>query len=418
MKKLACLISTLGFLTACSHHTAHRATCELKVSQIDKYKIKLPDALLKASGGFSPGIGSGLLFDKKLANGHLQFYAISDRGPNFSMENESKIVSFNPNYTPLIVRIDVDPSGQAQVVDFLPLKNGGRLITGLNPSQDATDEVMYDQDLKKLSTSFGLDTESLGRLKNGNFVVGDEYFPSINIIDHKTGNIIHSFTPGNGLPDILKYRNFNKGFEAVTVAPNDKIYALLEGVLNLDEASVKTAKLIRMIEIDPQTRETRMFAYPFDSTKYTNSSKVKVGDLTALDDTTFLLVEQGVAADGVFYNLIYRVGIKDATDISHLKLSKELEHVDITALEGLRLPTKELIFNPRLHGWTDKKLEGLTVVTPKPLTLAISNDNDFALSGYEVVEQPCKNGRCKKIMPKIDEAKRETNLWVIHFEND
>jgi hypothetical protein len=410
MKKIAPL-TFQGFMLMVCVACSQKAVAS-KVATIQKHKIELSEALVKASGGFAPGIGSGLTFHQKSDKGHLEFYAISDRGPNFSFD-ERKIISFNPSFSPIIAHVDVETGVRAYVKDFTSLKREGKPITGINPGQDGTDEILCDVHLNKLTTDFGLDTESLGLLKNGDFVVGDEYGPSINIVDHTTGNIIKRFTPGDGLPEILKDRQFNKGFESVAVAPNGKVYALLEGVLTLDAQSVKTAKLIRMVELDLEKNTTRMFAYPFDHAKYQDSSKVKVGDLSAIDNETFLLVEQGPATDGQFYSLIFKINIADATDITDKKHApgQELEQGNLAALEAIKPVTKQLVFNPREHGWTEKKLEGLTVIDSN--TIAITNDNDFAIEGCEDVGV---QGSTHKILPKINSAKRETNLWIISFE--
>lgn len=61
----------------------------------------------------------------------------------------------------------------------------------------------------------GFDNESISILKDGNFVVGDEYEASINIIDKKTGEILKRFAPGQGLPSNFNNKNFNRGIEAI-----------------------------------------------------------------------------------------------------------------------------------------------------------------------------------------------------------
>lgn len=370
------------------------------VSEIEKYKIKMPSSLIQSSKGFYPGIGSGIEFSKKLQDGKLEFYAISDRGPNFPYENnDNKIISFYPQYTPKIVKIIVDSkSNSAQVQEFINLKYNNKLISGINPNQNPSDEIILDVNLKQIKTDFGLDSESISILKNGDFVVGDEYFPSINIVNHKTGEIIKRLTPGNGLPEILKHRNFNRGFESLTVTPNGKIYAILEGVLNIDAESNKNAKLLRLIEIDLENSSTKTYAYPFDYNQYKDSSKVKIGDLASIDNDTLILVEQGSAIDDKYRNLIYKINLKNAVDISNIKLEnqKELEYLTLEELlSNITFLKKELLINPREYGWEEKKLEGLTVIDKK--TIAITNDNDFGISGYKIEENNCnqkKSNNC------------------------
>jgi len=107
----------LMFMTGFSNPTA-------QVDSVEKYKIKLSDNFIKDAGGFYPGIGSGIEFSRKLNNGNLEFFGISDRGPNFPYENEdSKIISFHPQYTPKIVKIIADDKSKTALVkDYYDIK--------------------------------------------------------------------------------------------------------------------------------------------------------------------------------------------------------------------------------------------------------------------------------------------------------
>ena len=219
-------------------------------------------------------------------------------------------------------------------------------------------------------------------------------------------------TPGNGLPDILKYRYPNRGFESVAVAPNGKIFGILEGVIDLDDNSRKTSKFIRVVEIDLYHNISKMYLYPFEYDDYENSSVVKLGDMATLDNTNFLLVEQGPSKNGSFQNRIYKINLENATDVSNMKLDtgKELEHGNLDDLKHIKFATKKMIFDPRQYGWTDQKLEGLTLVDP--YTIAITNDTDFGIDDYEILE---KADGSKKVIPIINEEAKLTNLWLIKF---
>ena len=383
------------------------------VKKIDKYKISSSKELLDASYGFSPAIGSGITFSKFLDNGDLEFFAISDRGPNYPLKNsDNKIVLFAPSFTPKIVKVVIEQNTSAKVVSFLDIKLDGKPISGMNLNQNDQDEELFDINLNKVKPIFGLDTESIDVLKNGDFVVGDEYYPSINIIDAKSGEIKKRLVPGDGLPEILKNRNFNRGFEALAIAPNGKIYAILEGVVNINPSVKKTAKLIRLVEIDLDNDSTKMYAYAFDYDQYKTSDKVKIGDISAIDNENFLLVEQGPDQNNNYRNIIYKINISSATDISKITLpsSKDLEFASLDDLSSLQINfiTKKLILNPRDYGWERDKLEGLSLIDNN--TIAISNDTDFAIKGYEQ-----KDG---VITPIIDKNEEQTDIWIIKLKKD
>ncbi len=414
MKKLLKLIIVFFSLVPFASFAMWRADVE----NIEKYKIKLPKGLLEQTEEFYPGIGSGIEFSKN-NKGMLEFWAISDRGPNFSYEdNDNKIISFSPKYCPKIVKISVNEETHlAKVTQFLDIKYNGKKISGINHHQDVKDEEIYNEFLEKVDSEFGLDTESISILPNGNFVIGDEYYPSINIVDHETGEITKRLTPGNGLPKILESRNFNRGFESLTVTPNGKIYAMLEGVLNIDDITRKNAKFIRMIEIDLSNEKTRTFAYKFEHEDFANSSKVKIGDITAIDNNTLLVIEQGETNFKKYKNVIYKIKLDNPTDISTLSLDRELEYLSLDELKNVKFLSKEPLIDVRELGWKEKKLEGITLIDNK--TIAITNDNDFGVIGYHVKNVKCDNQqkRCKKLIPTINEESKETNLWVIRFKN-
>lgn len=391
------------------------------IDSIERYKIKLSKELIEASNGFYPGIGSSIEFHKKNEDGTIEFFAISDRGPNFPYEkNDDKIISFFPDYHPKIVKILLNRKKlQAGILEFKEMHFNNELVSGLNTAQNNDqDEIIYDPRLKPIKPTFGLDTESISILKNQDLVVGDEYYPSINIIDYKTGAIKKRFVPKEGLPEIFRCRNFNRGFEALTVTPNGKIYAMLEGVLNIDEEIRKNAKFIRMIEIDLETNMTRTFAYMFEQDKYKDSSAVKIGDMTALNNDTLLLIEQGKTLEGDYRNVIYKVSLKNATDIAGLTHDRPLEGLSLEEMRNVKFLKKSLFLDLNKFGWTERKAEGLTIIDTK--TIAITNDNDFGIVGYSIDASECKNevkDNCKKIIPEIDHNKLETDLWIIKFQN-
>ena len=413
MKNILLKVILLMSLTGCATYKSKTVT------NIEKYKIELPDELIKSSGGFYSGIGSSIEFIKATDN-TLEFIAISDRGPNYpTRDKDDHIIMFHPEFSPTIVKISVNSqTNQAKVTDFLKMKYNFNYISGLNENNNSKDEVIYNRKLNVIKPKFGLDTESISILKNGNFVVGDEYYPSINIINHKNGEITQRLTPGNGIPEILKYRNFNRGFEALTVAPNGKIYAVLEGVLNIDTDTKQNAKLIRMIEVDLENSITKMYAYRFDYEEYKDSSKVKIGDIVAIDNFTFLIVEQGPTKDEQYRNIIYKINIKHATDIMNIKTitGKELEYADLDEFQNIKFIDKKFIFNPREYGWQNNKLEGLAKIDP--YSIAITNDNDFAIVGYNLINSKCNAGKiCTEAAPLTDAALEKTDLWIIRFKD-
>lgn len=392
----------------------------IELKNVQKYKVELSSELLKDSCGLYPSIGSGLKFIKKLKNGDLEFVTVTDGGANIVMKEKKNVVAFCPSFSPKISKLFVTADGKAKIDSYMNISYEDRPITGFNISYYNDPMLVVDSDMHPIKKSFGLDTESISVLKDGNFIVGDEHYPSLNIID-KNGSIIKRLLAGDGLPEITKFKAYNKGFEAVTVAPNGKIYAFLQGPLDVNSETAKTAKLIRCFEIDLDNGTTKTYAYKFDYDEYKDSSKVKLSDVVAIDNRYLLIVEQGEGKAGL-RNIIYKLDLKGATDISDMKLKngKELEYGAVEDLKKIKFIKKSFLLDPRAHGWENEKLEGLAIVDKK--TIAIINDNDFGVSGYKEIAVNCPDGsiekKCYKVLQEEDENAQLSDLWIIKFDRN
>lgn len=188
------------------------------------------------------------------ADGTLEFYAITDRGPNATTGPVTQItdgsnpagfagstVFPSPNFTPSIGVIALGKDG-ARLVSTLPLRfsatqnaNGRvqpRGITGNTGEQVLDDSFTYPGKAKGYS-EFGLDTESVvvDAARNALWV-SDEYGPFIVKIDPATGIIQKKYGPGTGaadLPAILAKRRANRGMEGLSIdVASGKLHGFLQ----------------------------------------------------------------------------------------------------------------------------------------------------------------------------------------------
>lgn len=411
------------------------------ISRISKYEIKIPSSLEEHTMGFSSGIGSGITFKGITSDGNIEFYALSDRGPNYTISGSdslSNAILFpRPDYSPFIGVVTIVPEKSATLTQIILLTVDGQKITGLPISTIknlAKPSIPTDLNFKLLSADpKGFDTESLDIDSEGNFWIGDEYQPALIKAEVATGKIIEIFTPNNGLPKVLKHGPYNRGFEALAVAPNGKIYASMESILDFEGDTKTSANFIRIIELDPKTKQIRTFAYPFDKHTYNSPLAAKIGDMAAIDDTHFLLIEQGRTPHGM-QNIIHLINIDSATDITNMSLPNglDLEYGTIDELSNINFIKKSPIFNAPNYNWSHEKLEGIAIIDPK--TIAITNDNDFGFSlsingtnsedvvGYSVDHNNQKLLRYgQKTEDKVDiniNPNASTDIWVIEFQKN
>lgn len=388
-----------------------------EVENIKKFNIEVPAKfMVPYSGketdfknGFKTGFGSALAFKNINSDGTIEFYALTDRGPNGDIpkyvqngkEVPSKIFPA-PNFTPSIGVLKIDQN-KAEIVEKIELKDPtGKKITGLPlPSNKigSTGEIALDLALNELGYDLnGLDPEGIAIDKEGNFWIADEYGPFIIKVD-KNGTVLEKLEPGKGLPEIIKNRVPNRGFEGLTIDKKGNIYAAVQSTLNINNKTKNKAIFTRIIKFNPMTKEIKTYGYPIDK-NYKSNSDAKIGDIYAVEEDKILLIEQG-KQNGKMENLIYSVDFSGADDITNLdNLESMGENIDVN------LGIKKLLVNLREHNWTTEKAEGLTLL-PDNKTIAVINDNDFGMT----VEKDLHNQNLT-----LKKNKEESQIWLIKLK--
>ncbi|MGW8395056.1 esterase-like activity of phytase family protein [Pseudoduganella sp. HUAS MS19] len=370
--------------------------------------------------GFLPSYGSALAFKGTTANGDLEFYGMTDRGPNGDGPNVptpggsgtmgAKIFP-SPGFTPSIGIITVGKGG-AVLNSSLPIKvsasanSSGLAIPagtlGNSAEVPVFDAMKYDTTTKAVFSANGLDTEAIAFDKKRNALwVSDEYGPFIVKIDATSGVIQSRYAPGSGLPAIFAKRRANRGMEGMALdTSTDKLHGFLQSPLSdgsapysvsgKSEQVERFARFTRWIEFDPATGTTgRMLAYPLNGADYADgrTGNAKLGDMAALGNGKFIVIEQGSAPGGKVFNKLMLVEIGSATDINaaaYNPATSDLEKSSMgaAAVNGAdwsKVVTlkKTMLLDLNAIGWLAEKAEGLTIVDGS--TIALANDNDFGL---------------------------------------
>ncbi|MGH8445904.1 MAG: esterase-like activity of phytase family protein [Solimonas sp.] len=356
------------------------------------------DAGIKAAypNGFPLAVGSGLNYIAT-SGGAMTFYSITDRGPNgdspaLTDGTLTKVFPV-PAYAPTFVKLTVASTG-VTISDVHELKvSDTTKVTGLplpKGTVGSTSETALSEALLKLDPATdvnGLDTEAIVRDPDSVHAwTCDEYGPFVSKFELATGKIVRTYKPGTELPAIIAQRQPNRGCEGLALTPSGKLYQMVQSTLDIKK---NTALFTRIVEIDKTTNEatppTRMLAYPLTPADWEDgkSGKAKLGDMVAIDNTHFLIIEQGAFADHKIHNKLFLVDISQATDITNVKTSddKELENITTPAdlaARGVVTATKTLIADFRDYGWQIEKAEGLALIDSQ--TIALINDDDFGVA--------------------------------------
>lgn len=353
-----------------------------------------------------------------------EFWIVSDRGVNVDAASANtascrptydKIYAF-PNYAPKLHRVRVK-GDSVQIIQTISIKRpNGTPATGLiNPTGfgstatevPSTDTVMNcaNFNLKTVAKDiWGIDAEGVVIDRNGNFWICEEGGPSIWVIS-PNGVVIKRFSPyanlvGAQTQDVMidscfKYRKNNRGFEGIAIAPNGKVYAIIQSpILYPDKTTGESSRVHRILEIDPATNANRMFVYLNDGIIGSGSNQIrlrdwKIGDMAAINDSTFLVLEAALRGTTDIKRM-YTININQATVVnSGLYGGKTLEAlVDSAGLAANNIvPVKKsLLMNLFAYGWNASldKVEGLAIINDS--TIAVCNDNDYGQSS------PSENG--------------------------
>lgn len=345
-----------------------------------------------------------------------EFWTVTDRGVNVDAANANlsgcrptydKIYGF-PSYAPKLVRIRVN-GDSIQILQIISMKrpNGTPASGIINPTGlgstaaelASTDTVMdcsrFNLKLTAKDT-WGIDAEGLVVDKDGFFWICEEGGPTVWKLN-SNGVVVNRFTPyanmgGKQSIDIMidscfKYRKNNRGFEGIALTPSGKVYVMIQSpILFPTKAIGEGTRIHRILEIDPQTNATRMFAYLNDGIIGASGSNQirlrdwKIGDMAAINDTTFLVLEAALRGT-TDVKRMYQININGATPVtSGLYGGKTLEAlVDSVGLaaNSIKPVRKKLFMDLLAQGWpaTLEKAEGLAIINDS--TLAICNDNDY-----------------------------------------
>ena len=386
-----------------------------QIIKLQDYENKVSDTIGVFKGvNFMEGGFSGL-FPIIGTNG-TEFWTCSDRGVNIDCANANpagckptydKMYAF-PNYTPKIHRIRIN-NGKIEILKTITIKrpngNGSRGIinpTGLGstslelPLFDTVNDCSNYFSKVTNKDTFGIDPEGIVVDKKGNFWLCEEGGACIWKLN-KDGVLIKRYTPYanlNGaqqvdvlLDTVFKYRKNNRGFEGISITPNGKIYGIIQsGILYPTQNIGEASRIHRIIEIDPETDNQKMYAYLNEGIigvsggNQIRNRDWKIGDMAAVNDSTFYVIEAASRGSSDVKKL-YQIKINEATVVhSGLYGTKTLEGlVDSIGMAGFNLNAvkKTLVMDLLANAWPSSydKAEGLALVNDS--TIAICNDNDF-----------------------------------------
>ena len=339
-------------------------------------------------GGFS-----GIYF---IPGTDLEFYMINDRGPNIPMSQlplangrEVKVFPF-PAYAQKLVHFKLS-DGKLSVLQTHALRYSdeqgfsGLPVPGMSDSHK--EHPWSDMEGTPIPLdNLGVDIEALVFENDSIYWFVDEYRPSLWRMDLKNNRCLAVYQPSDfSLPATLSNRRPNRGFEGVAYA-DGKIYAIMQSAMwNPDKTVEKNSRLTRLIELEIATGKVNTYIYEMpDKRDDVRIKDWKIGDMVALGNQSFLVLEHGSKGDANFVD-VYKINLSEATAIpSNYTEKKPLElYWNATELRqetGMHVVQKTHVVDLLAVGYDLSlgKPEGLTFIDAH--TLVVLNDNDYGIA--------------------------------------
>jgi hypothetical protein len=353
--------------------------------------LAIPGNTLDLSGGTTVNNGrfgafSGLYYLPSVN----QWFGLSDRGPGGgTLDYNTRLQRFS---------LDVDKATGAisnfQIQQTILFRNGSTYLNGLAPASAST-------------LGYSFDPEGIVVLpRSGNFLISDEYGPSVYEFN-RGGQFIRSFSvPSNILPKsggstdylaspkpgtLTSGREGNRGLEGLAVSPDGRYaFAMLQNGVITDGissgSSFARSEYTRILKYDVDSGNVvGQYAYQLAGTGQGRG----ISEIVALDDHRFMVIERNNRGVGVNSELtppdknIFIIDLNGTSDVSSINLTTPLGN-------GVTPVTKSSVFIDldintiaAFNNKSPEKWEGLTVgpqLNDGSYLLLAGTDNDYSVT--------------------------------------
>lgn len=348
--------------------------------------LALDGGMLDLSGGTTVNNGRvGYFSDIYYNPNRNEWWGLSDRGPGGgTLSYDTRVQRFT---------LDINQSTGAisnfQIAQTVVFKNGSSGLNGLSPNPSSTLGNSMDPE------GFVINP------KNGNFLVSDEYGPSVREFD-RNGNLLRTFTtPANLVPKVGASTDYNslppalttgrepnRGFEGLAISPDGKFaYAMLQNGAVQDGWTASTRGLYtRIVKFDTETGlAVGQYAYKLESSGQGRG----ISAIVAINDHEFYVLERNNRGIGVGATIaspdknVFKIDLAGATDVTNVNLPATGSVAgavtkDLTKFIDLDANTLSALGNKSPEKW-----EGLAIgpkLADGSFMMLAGTDNDYSVT--------------------------------------
>jgi hypothetical protein len=368
--------------TLCALVTAALASLSAAAAPNFVNGIDISAATLDATGAQGANQGRvGFFSDIYYDPNRNEWWGLSDRGPGGGTLNyDTRVQRFTLNLNP-----NTGAISDFNIVQTIKFSRSGSAMNGIAPNPTNVLGNALDPE--------GFVVNPL----NGNFLVSDEYGPSLYEFN-RSGGFVRAFsTPANLLPrssggtpnfagdtgNTLGKRT-NRGFEGLAVSPDGHYaYAMLQSSM-LDEGG-GNGVYNRIVKFDTFSgNAVAQYAYQMD----TAAQGRGISSLVALNDHQFMVLERNNRGIGVGATLaspdkrVYQIDLNGATDVSGITLPG-------TGWAGTPVSKSGVLIDldantlAALGNLSPEKWEGLTIgprLADGSFAIIAGTDNDYSVT--------------------------------------
>ena len=308
-------------------------------------------------------------FSAILGAGHGEFWAMPDNGYGSKANSGDfllRVYRIRPDF-----ETAKGGSGAVDVLGFIQLRDSDARITF----------PLFRSD--RLLTGADLDIESLRVAKDGTLWFGDEFGPFLVHTD-ATGKVLEAPIPLPGVqspqnpfladPDAWTLRA-SRGFEGTALSIDGKrLYPMLEGAVRSDPDPRR--RVLNEFDLRSQTYTGRTWQYRVDAA----FPDAVIGDLTALDQHRFVLIERDDAQGAdARQKKVYLVDLRRVNTDGYLEKRLVVDLLHVRKPEAISLPPR-----PGEFGVGDpfsfplQSVESLEILDAERILVA--NDNNYPSS--------------------------------------
>jgi len=330
------------------------------------------------------GFFSDLYFDPR----RNEWWGLSDRGPGGGTLNyDTRVQRFTIDINPVTGAIS-----NFKVVDTIKFVDGASTFNGKAPNPTNVLGRAFDPE------GFVINP------RNGNFLVSDEYGPSLYEFN-RAGQLVKTYaTPTNVIPrnSVSNVPNFagdggntagkrtNRGFEGLAVTPDGKYaFAMLQSPMLDEGGAAQTGLFTRIVKFDTETGlAVGQYAYKMDRTGQGQG----ISSLVAINDHELLVLERNNRGVGIGATLetadkaVYRIDISGAEDVSSIALPASggaMPPGFDAVLKGVKFLDLDANTLAALGNKSPEKWEGLTIgprLASGEFLLLGGTDNDYSVT--------------------------------------